>query len=93
MVDTGIIFKEGSELKTAIESINIFNIDHHNDIYYLDNQANNVDIEDSYYLGYWVWLLSKYSLVPSHTWRRNHNSLPYYGVPTNCNYYEVEILS
>ena len=93
MVDKGIIFKDGSGLKTEIGDINIFNIDHHHDIYYSENQAVNVDTEDNYSVGSWMWLLDKYSLISNYTWIRNHNSSPYYGMPTNCNYYEVDTLS
>jgi hypothetical protein len=55
-------------------TFNIINIDHHHDIFYNPQSAEDVDKKDIVYCGNWVWYLDKYKLVKDYTWISNYNS-------------------
>lgn len=58
---------------------NIFNIDHHHDINYSDEQKNDVDNFDYTTYCNWVWYLDKYDLINEFYWIKNRNSELYRG--------------
>jgi len=61
----------------AGETFNIYNVDHHHDIYYNPTQKSEVDRFDYACLANWVYYLGKNEKINKYYWVRNENSAPF----------------
>jgi len=57
------------------KKIDLFNIDHHHDIHYNEEQTEEVDLQDTAGVGNWVWLLDKFNYLDRYVWIKNENSM------------------
>lgn len=62
--------------KKKDEVFNVYNIDHHHDVFYGPNQKADVDRFDFATLANWVYYLGKHEKLNKYYWVRNENSLP-----------------
>lgn len=69
-----ILFELASK-KRQNEKFNVFNIDHHHDIFYGENQKDSVDKYDVANVGSWIWYLDKYEKLEQYNWIKNSNSI------------------
>lgn len=65
------------DIKKVDEIFNIFNIDHHHDIYYNDNQKANIYRFNYAMNANWVWYLKENKKLNLYYWIRNINSKRY----------------
>lgn len=61
----------------ASETFEIFNIDHHHDIYYGDRQKEEVDRFDFACLANWVYYLGKNEKIAKYHWIKNEKSIAF----------------
>ena len=59
------------------ERFNVYNIDHHHDIYYNPTQKSEIDRFDYACLANWVYYLGKNEKIIKYFWVRNENSMPF----------------
>ena len=61
----------------AEELFDVYNIDHHHDIYYGDRQREEVDRFDFACLANWVYYLGKNEKIAKYHWIKNEKSVPF----------------
>lgn len=69
-----ILFDLASK-KYEKNTFNIFNIDHHHDIFYNENGRKEIDDYDNAGVSNWVWYLDKHKKIENYSWICNPNSL------------------
>ena len=71
------------------QKYDIWNIDHHHDIYYNDESKHHVEKFNFTAMADWVWYLKSNNLLNNYTWVRNQNSAPFYDIGNGFVFQEV----